>query len=54
MQYPSRDCAYSAAWRSGRAAARSGDFVAEAKIAWRDAYEMQMRAAAPPLAQAAE
>ena len=24
---------------------RSGDFLADAKIAWRDAYEMQMRAA---------
>jgi hypothetical protein len=33
---------------------RSGDFVADAKIAWRDAYEMQMRTAIRPLAQAAE
>ena len=33
---------------------RSGDFVTDAKIAWRDAYEMQMRAAIRPLAQAAE
>jgi phthalate 4,5-dioxygenase len=36
------------------AAVRSGDFVTDAKIAWRDAYEMQMRAAVRPLAQAAE
>jgi len=35
-------------------AVRSGDFLADAKIAWRDAYEMQMRAAVRPLAQAAE
>jgi len=35
-------------------AVRSGDFLADAKIAWRDAYEMQMRAAIRPLAQAAE
>jgi hypothetical protein len=33
---------------------RSGDFLADAKIAWRDAYEMQMRAAVRPLQQAAE
>jgi phthalate 4,5-dioxygenase len=33
---------------------RSGDFVADAKIAWRDAYEMEMRKALRPLAQAAE
>jgi hypothetical protein len=33
---------------------RSGDFVADAKIAWRDAYEMQMKNAIRPLAQAAE
>ena len=33
---------------------RSGDFVADAKIAWRDAYEKQVRAAVRPLAQAAE
>jgi phthalate 4,5-dioxygenase len=35
-------------------AVRSGDFLADAKIDWRDAYEMQMRAAVRPLAQAAE
>jgi phenylpropionate dioxygenase-like ring-hydroxylating dioxygenase large terminal subunit len=35
-------------------AVRSGDFLADAKIAWRDAYEMQMRAAIRSLAQAAE
>jgi len=29
-------------------------FLADAKIAWRDAYEMQMRAAVRPLQQAAE
>ena len=28
---------------------RSGDFLADAKIAWRDAYAMQMRAAVRPL-----
>jgi phthalate 4,5-dioxygenase len=33
---------------------RSGDFVTDAKIAWRDAYDMQMRAAARPLQQAAD
>jgi phthalate 4,5-dioxygenase len=33
---------------------RSGDFLADAKIAWRDAYDMQMRAAARPLREAAE
>ena len=33
---------------------RSGDFVTDAKVAWRDAYEMQMRAAVRPLQQAAE
>jgi phthalate 4,5-dioxygenase oxygenase subunit len=33
---------------------RSGDFLADAKIGWRDAYEAQMRAAIRPLAQAAE
>jgi hypothetical protein len=33
---------------------RSGDFLADAKIAWRDAYEAQMRAAVRPLAEAAE
>jgi phthalate 4,5-dioxygenase len=35
-------------------AVRSGDFVTDTKIAWRDAYEMQMRAAVRPLQQAAE
>jgi phthalate 4,5-dioxygenase len=35
-------------------AVRSGDFLADEKIAWRDAYEMQMRAAVRPLAEAAE
>ena len=35
-------------------AVRSGDFVTDAKISWRDAYDMQMRAAARPLRQAAE
>ena len=34
--------------------ARSGDFLADAKIAWRDAYELQIRAAVRPLQQAAE
>jgi phthalate 4,5-dioxygenase len=33
---------------------RSGDFVTDAKIAWRDAYDMQMRAAVRPLQRAAE
>jgi phthalate 4,5-dioxygenase len=33
---------------------RSGDFLADGKIGWRDAYEMQMRAAMRPLQQAAE
>ena len=33
---------------------RSGDFLADAKLAWRDAYDMQLRAALRPLAQAAE
>jgi len=33
---------------------RSGDFVTDAKINWRDAYELQMRSALRPLAQAAE
>jgi hypothetical protein len=33
---------------------RSGDFLADAKIAWRDAYDMQSRTAIRPLAQAAE
>ena len=35
-------------------AVRSGDFLADERIDWRDAYEMQMRAAVRPLAQAAE
>jgi phenylpropionate dioxygenase-like ring-hydroxylating dioxygenase large terminal subunit len=35
-------------------AVRSGDFLADTKIAWRDAYELQMGAAMRPLAQAAE
>ena len=35
-------------------AVRSGDFLADAKIAWRDAYDMQMSAAVRPLAHAAE
>jgi phthalate 4,5-dioxygenase oxygenase subunit len=35
-------------------AVRSGDFLADAKIAWRDAYDMQMRGAVRPLQQAAE
>jgi phthalate 4,5-dioxygenase len=33
---------------------RSGDFVTDSKIAWHDTHEMQMRAAARPLQQAAE
>jgi phenylpropionate dioxygenase-like ring-hydroxylating dioxygenase large terminal subunit len=33
---------------------RSGDFLADAKISWRDAYEAQLRSALRPLAQAAE
>jgi phthalate 4,5-dioxygenase oxygenase subunit len=33
---------------------RSGDFLADEKISWRDSYDMQMRAAMRPLAQAAE
>src|SRR5260370_35286940 len=35
-------------------AVRSGDFLADAKIAWRDAYELQMRPAVRPLPPAAE
>jgi hypothetical protein len=27
---------------------RSGDFLADSNVAWRDAYEMQMRAAVRP------
>jgi phthalate 4,5-dioxygenase len=33
---------------------RSGDFLAHAKISWRDAYDQQARTAIRPLAQAAE
>ena len=33
---------------------RSGDFLTDEKIAWRDAYDTQMRAAIRPLQQAAE
>ena len=33
---------------------RSGDFLADEKIGWREAYETQTRAALRPLAQAAE
>jgi phthalate 4,5-dioxygenase len=33
---------------------RSGDFLADAKIAWRDAYDRQMQTALRPLQQAAE
>jgi phthalate 4,5-dioxygenase oxygenase subunit len=33
---------------------RSGDFLADDKIGWRDAHEMQLRTAMRPLAQAAE
>ncbi len=32
----------------------SGDFLADAKISWRDAYDLQSRTAIRPLAQAAE
>jgi phenylpropionate dioxygenase-like ring-hydroxylating dioxygenase large terminal subunit len=35
-------------------AVRSGDFLADAKTSWRDAYAIQMRTALRPLAQAAE
>jgi hypothetical protein len=54
-------------WRAARTLAKDGtvppgvddpvlrcDFLAEAKIAWRDRYEMQLRAAARSLQQAAE
>src|SRR5437899_11116477 len=34
-------------------AVRSGDFLADEKIAWRDVYEMQMSAAGRPLPAAA-
>jgi hypothetical protein len=33
---------------------RSGDFLADAKIAWREAYASQQRTALRPLAQAAK
>ncbi len=33
---------------------RSGDFVTDAKLGWRQAYERQMRAAVRPLKLAAE
>ena len=33
---------------------RSGDFVSEARLDWREAYDRQMEAAARPLQQAAE
>jgi phthalate 4,5-dioxygenase oxygenase subunit len=33
---------------------RSGDFVTDAKLRWREAYEAQMRAAVRPLQEAAE
>jgi phthalate 4,5-dioxygenase oxygenase subunit len=35
-------------------AVRSGDFITDAKIAWRDAYDYQMRASVRPMQQAAE
>jgi phthalate 4,5-dioxygenase len=35
-------------------AVRSGDFVTEAKLGWRDAYDREMRAAMRPLKMAAE
>jgi phthalate 4,5-dioxygenase len=35
-------------------AVRSGDFIIDAKTGWRDAYDMQMRTAIRPLAEAAE
>jgi len=33
---------------------RSGDFLADEKVAWRDAYAAQLRSAVRPLDQAAE
>jgi hypothetical protein len=33
---------------------RSGDFVTDAKLRWREAYDRQMRAAIRPLQEAAE
>ena len=35
-------------------AVRSGDFVTDAKLRWREAYDRQMRAAVRPLQEAAE
>jgi hypothetical protein len=35
-------------------AVRSGDFVIDAKLGWREAYERQMRASVRPLQEAAE
>ena len=32
----------------------SGDFITDAKVAWRDAYDYQMRASVRPMQQAAE
>ena len=33
---------------------RSGDFVTDAKLRWREAYDRQMRASVRPLQEAAE
>jgi hypothetical protein len=33
---------------------RSGDFVTDAKLRWREAYEAQMRVSVRPLQEAAE
>jgi hypothetical protein len=33
---------------------RSGDFVTDAKLSWREAYDRQLRASVRPLQQAAE
>ena len=33
---------------------RSGDFITDAKLGWREAYDRQMRAAVRPLQEAAE
>ena len=35
-------------------AVRSGDFVTEARLGWRQAYDRQMRASVRPLQEAAE
>jgi hypothetical protein len=35
-------------------AVRSGDFVTEPKLSWREAYDRQMRASVRPLQEAAE